>query len=281
MQIDDIFLEFNNEQDAKIAAKLGRDLARNISIFQKSIGQYPNLRTHVVIAEDHDEYQSFISSSKEIVEFSQAFYSPSRKTIFIRNPRDNLHFADLNRILFHEYLHHFVFYHFQDAPLWFHEGMAVYFSKDFSQGRELNLAAQHLMGNTREISEMNYYPDNRIEWESFYAKSALAVRYLYTKKKMRFHDLWNNAKPYRKFNPAFHRSFFLSVSSFSEEFENYSANHFKSTSIIFIGSLIWMLMPLLFILSILRGKYKEKQLLKKMELEEKAEIGIDEVEQLD
>lgn len=158
LQMGDLLIE-HDQRDAKIALQLGNNLQENISKFQKSIGQYPKLKTQLVIATSEDDYRNRFRSRKEIMEFSQAFYSPSRKTIFIRNPRDKIKYNRLNRIVFHEYLHHFVFHYFYNAPLWFHEGMAVYFSGDFSQQREINLAIQYFLRNTLSLKEMINYPD--------------------------------------------------------------------------------------------------------------------------
>ncbi|MCF7920996.1 MAG: hypothetical protein K9N06_13940 [Candidatus Cloacimonetes bacterium] len=271
IQLDDIYVEYM-KRDARIAVKLGRRLAEDISHFQKQIGQYPELSTHLVISADESDYESKLDKSREIMEFSQAYYSPRTRTIYIRNPRDGLNYRDLNRIVFHEYIHHFVFHYFSNAPLWFHEGMAVFFSNDFSQGRELNLAAQYFMKNTRPLSSMQEYPDNRIEWESYYAKSALAVRYLFTKRQRGFSRLWEKAEPQRKFNAAFQRSFYQTVYEFSRNFEEYQSNHFKSMGMLFMGSILWMLLPFLFLFSIWRRKVQEKQLLRDMEAEEPVDI---------
>ena len=277
LQIGSIYLEYSG-RDAKIAAKLGNKLSENISQFQKKIGHYPELKTHLIICADKADYQARINQSSAIMEFSQAHYNPRSKQIIIRNPRDGLNYRELNKVVFHEYLHHFVFHYFVNAPLWFHEGMAVYFSNDFGQGRELNLAAQYFMNNTLPLSEMNIYPANRIEWESFYANSALAVKYLVTKRKRGFYRLWEIAEPQRKFNSAFHRSFYQTVKTFSHNYAEYQSNHFKSMIFILLSSMVWMIFPFLFFISVIKHKYRERKLLRKMEAADAQQPEIIEIE---
>jgi hypothetical protein len=270
-QYENIFLEYT-AGDGRIAAELGERLAADIGNFQKKTGHYPDLETHIVLAADQAEYEAFLQNSSGIHEFSQAFYRRSTNTIYIRNPRDNLRYQELNKILLHEYIHSYVFHYFRNAPLWFHEGMAVYFSNDFSHNRELGLARDYLFGNTEPLSEMRTnYPANRIEWEAFYAKSALAVRYLYINKRGQFYRLWDIADGSGKFNGSFLRSFRYTALDFSIFFEEYCETHFRSEIILALSGMIWLVFPFLFIIGYLRRRRKMQQKLGNMETEERAE----------
>lgn len=270
-QYDNIYLEYAS-RDGRLAAELGEQLAADIGDFQKKTGHYPDLETHIIIAADQAEYQGFLHSSGGIQEFSQAFYRRSTNTIYIRSPRDNLRYQELNKILLHEYIHSYVYHYFSNAPLWFHEGMAVYFSNDFSHNRELGLARDYLFGNTMPLSKMRKnYPENRIEWEAFYAKSALAVRYLYTNKRSQFYRLWETAVPLSKYNAAFLRSFRYTALDFSIFFEEYCETHFRSEIILALSGMIWLVFPFLFIIGYWRRRGKMRKKLDKMEIEERAE----------
>jgi len=268
LNYDNIYVTYHGS-DGKIASELGKQLAADIGDFQKQMGHYPELKTQIIIAKDHAEYQSFVESSGGIQEFSQAIYRRSTNTIYIRNSRDDLRYNQLNKILLHEYIHSFVFHYFKNAPLWFHEGMAVYFSNDFSTNRELGLARNYLFGNTRPLSQMRTnYPQNRIEWEAFYAKSALAVRYLYQNKKEQFYRMWDLAEKNHSFNSVFLRSIKYTALDFSIFFEEYCATHFRSEIILALSGMIWMLFPLLFIIGYLRRQQKMRKKLAAMEAEE-------------
>ena len=265
IKIEDVYLEYH-KKDNKIAIELGKQLVADIGEFQKKLGHYPKLRTKIVIAGDKSEYQEYLSQQEGIQEFSQAIYKRSSNTIYLRNPRDDLRYNELSKILLHEYIHSYVYHYYINAPLWFHEGMAVYFSNDFGHNRELNLVRNYLFGNTKPLSEMQFnYPENRIEWEVFYAKSALAVRYLAQKKSVEFYKLWEEALPYRKFNAAFLRSFKYSPSDYSVFFEEYSKTHFKSEIILAISGMIWLIFPVLFFIGYLNRRQKMKRKMAVME----------------
>ncbi len=277
LEYDNIYLEYQGE-DGRIAAELGKRLAKEIGDFQKKTGHYPELETHIIIAANREEYKTFLQKGVEIQEFSQAFYKRSTNTIYIRNPHDNLRYDTLSKILLHEYIHSFVYHYFINAPLWFHEGMAVYFSNDFSHNRELGLARDYLFGNTLPLSQMRKsYPENRIEWESFYAKSALAVRYLFQNKPGQFYQLWQVARPSSKFNAAFLKSFKYTPLDFSIYFEEYCETHFRSEIILALSGMIWLLFPFLFIIGYFRRRQKAKKQLAAMEKEDEEESEFGEV----
>lgn len=272
LKFDDLQISFAL-RDQKIAEELGKALRQDIDIFQKKMGHYPQLQTRIVIAQDHQEYQEFVQNSGTIQEFSQAIYRQSNNTIYIRNPRDNLKFGNLRQIILHEYIHSYVFNYFSNAPLWFHEGMAVYFSGDFGENRELGLVRNYLLGNTRPLDQMRYqYPENKLEWESFYSKSALAVRYLYIHKRAAFYSLWQNSLPHRKFNAAFLQSFKYRQDDFSNFFEEYCQTHLKSQVLLALSGMIWLIFPLIFLAGYLRRRRLMKKKLAEMEAEEREEL---------
>ncbi len=278
LRLDNLTIKYQSK-DSRIARELGSKLEEDIGKFQKQIGYYPQLETKVIIAEDREEYLTFLQSGIDIQEFSQAVYNRRTNTIYIRNPRDELNFASLSNILLHEYIHSFVFYYFDNAPLWFHEGMAVYFSNGYSHSRELGLVRDYLFGNTMPLSAMrSNYPKNRIEWESFYAKSALAVKYLFQNKPQQFYRLWQEALPYRKFNSAFVKSFRYSPLDFSIVFEEYCRNHFRSEIILALSGMIWLFFPIIFIIGYLKRQRNNRRKLAAMAEEEEKLTQASEIE---
>ena len=233
------------------------------------VGQYPDLVVNIYIAADRQEYHFLTSNDSAILEFSQAFYSSYRDTIYIRNPRDLQKYNSLSKILIHEYIHIFVDHYIEDPPLWFNEGMAVYFSNDLSIDREFNFIINYIMGNSRELREMiHYYPENRIEWESFYAKAALAVKYLYQKKRNQFYHFWELATREDNFRSIFVKSFHLTPLDFSQKFEEYSKSHFKMEILLASTGLIWSILPLILILGMIRKTIKNRKIKKQWEREE-------------
>ena len=240
---------------------MGENLLKDIDIFQRRIGQYPQLPVNITIAKNDKNYQELIGKSSSIIEFSQACYQGKNQTIFIRNPRDLKNNSQLRKIILHEYIHHFVRYYISKPPLWFNEGMAVYFSNDLTYQREINFVKNYLLGNSRKLEHMkSKYPENRIEWESFYAKSALAVKYLYNEKKGGFYDFWENVGKTKNFEIAFINSFFFTPDEFSRNFEQYSKTHFKIELLLASSGIVWGLFPFIFFIALWRRKIRNKKI---------------------
>jgi hypothetical protein len=214
----------------------------------------------VVIAADNKVYDGWTKQHSAIMEYSTGFYNGRNKTIFLKNPKYLKNISNIRKLLLHEYIHHFVGCFWKDPPLWFNEGMAVYFSNDMGIERELNFAKNYILGNSLPLEKMKYnYPKNIIEWESFYAKSGLAVKYLYSKKRKSFYKLWNKARSTGNFERAFLNSFFITTKTFSNQFEDYSKTHFRAEILLASTGLIWGVLPLILVVGVIRKKIKNKK----------------------
>ena len=251
---------FAEAKDTTSASKFIIQLDKDILSFQKSVGTYLDIPVNVVIAPDSKVYDDWTNQHSAILEFSSGFYHRQSRTIFLKNPKHLKNVSNIRKLLLHEYIHHFVGSFWKDPPLWFNEGMAVYFSNDMGIERELNFAKNYILGNSRQLEQMkNTYPENMIEWESFYAKSGLAVKYLYTKKRSSFYQLWDKAGSTGDFETAFLNSFFMTTQTFSDQFEVYSKTHFKTAILMASTGLIWGVLPLILIVGVIRKKIKNKK----------------------
>ncbi|MDP8267092.1 MAG: hypothetical protein P9L97_00055 [Candidatus Tenebribacter davisii] len=260
IQYQDIIL-YSESKDTTIVKKFIIQLDNDIQDFQKSVGYYLDIPVNVIIAPDSKSYENWTKHHSAIMEFSSGFYNRGNRTIYLRNPKYLRNVSNIRKILLHEYIHHFVGAFWNDPPLWFNEGMAVYFSHDMRIERELNFAKNYILGNSRKLEQMKYtYPKNMIEWESFYAKSGLAVKYLYLKKRDSFYRLWDKAESSKDFDSAFLNSFFMTAKTFSDLFENYSRSHFRMEILMASTGLIWGILPLILIVGVIRKKIKNKKI---------------------
>jgi hypothetical protein len=272
-QKHDITIHFPADQE-KLARLIVDNLWDDIDTFQRQIGQYPELKIKIIMANDQEQYHNIIGESSPIIEFSQAVYIPSRATILLQNPRDRKNFSQLREIILHEYIHHFVHDQIKNPPLWFNEGMAVYYSGGLSYRREMNFIKNYLLGNSLNLNQMRQsYPENRIEWESFYAKSALAVKYLATEKPQRFQNFWQNLQADRDFSSAFIRSFYFTPREFAYFFEQYSQDNFHLGLLLSGSGLIWALLPLIFLWALLKRSLKNRRIKKRWQEYETRQNG--------
>ncbi|MCF7793671.1 MAG: hypothetical protein K9N09_08980 [Candidatus Cloacimonetes bacterium] len=267
-QFENITL-IGNDNDIHVLESTLSQFDNSIFGFQKSVGYYLDDRIKIHIAKDKAEYQTWTGSSNNILEFSQAFYSRKSDSIYLRNPSELKSIITLQRILLHEYIHHFISKFYKNAPLWFHEGMAVYFSGDMGFDREFNFAKNYVLGNSRPLALMAYsYPKNRIEWESFYAKSGLAVKYLYNKKRVEFYRFWDFSRRDGSFESAFRKAFLMSTSEFSKYFEDYAKSHFRTEILLASTGMIWSILPLFLIIGVIRKKIRNRKRIKEWEEED-------------
>jgi len=252
---------FAAEKDLSFAEIISRQLAADIGEFQMKIGLYPEIPVKIYVASGKKEYTEWTRKSFKIIEFSEAFFDNRSKAIFIRNPRNLRISGQFRSVVLHEYIHLFVSYFWKNPPLWFNEGMAVYFSREFNIQREYYFVRDYIFGKSMPLWQMeSHYPIHRSEWQSFYAKSAFAVKYLYTNRRKEFFKLWDIALPKRDFHLAFGKSFLMTTRGFSNIFEDYCRHQFKAEILLASSSLIWGLMPFIFIIAFI-GKQKKMQLI--------------------
>ena len=258
-----------DESQREISIELMNILQNQIDNFQRKISQYPKEKLTITISPDKRYYMTLIKNKNKILEYSDAFYDKNRHSVYVRNI-SSLNFSRLSSILFHEYIHFFVDTYFKNAPLWFHEGMAVYFSDPVSYMREINYAFNHIFGKIPKITNMiRNYPTNRAQWESFYAKSYLVVKYMYTNDRDSFYDLWDYSEEYRgDFYGAFNRSHFLGINVFYVTIEEMLKKRLKIEIFMSISGIIWSFLPLLLIISWVRKKILMHKLLKRWGIEE-------------
>lgn len=251
---------FTEAKDTTAASIFIIQLDKDIQSFQKSVGSYIDIPINIVVAPNNKVFGEWTQKHSAILEHSSGFYNRRNKTIFLKNPKYLKNISNIRKLLLHEYIHHFVGCFWKDPPLWFNEGMAVFFSGDMGIERELNFAKNYILGNSLPLEQMKKtYPVNMIEWESFYAKSGLAVKYLYSKKKDSFYRLWDKAGSTGNFERAFLNSFFMTTRTFADQFEDYSKTHFKVEILMASTGLIWGVLPLILIVGVIRKKIKNKK----------------------
>ena len=258
------------EQDLAFAQNIIDVLPNMIDDFQVSIGSYPDFVAKIYLSHDREDFQRLTNHFSGITEFSNAFYSNRNKQIYIKSYFEIENNQQFHTILLHEYIHAFIDYYLKDAPLWFHEGMAVYFSRQYSLQMSINLGLDYLSGDVRDISKMERdYPFNSLNLSSFYAKSAQAVKFLYEENKNEFSNLFNKKA---HFNSAFTTTFKTTRMIFYKDFEK----SFKRKIILNTGygifSALWALLPIVLLLGWHRQSKKRQKEIDEMPDEDEVKI---------
>lgn len=257
-------------QDTLFARKVLDRLILLQTNLHRKIGIWPIQPLSVHIARDEVEYKTWIQgSTNPVIEFSQAFYSLSSRSVFLRSPRFLHNHRRIPMILLHEYVHLLIHRIFPDAPLWFHEGMAVYFSEGFEYQRVASLSMGMMLGEDTPLSEMKKgYPRNPLLSGTFYGKSALAVLTLMDFRGGSFMEFWEKGVRYRSFERAFWETWYITPDEYSVVFEEIAGSWFNKQLLIMSSSLIWAGLPLLLIVSWIVKRFRKHRLEREWEEEE-------------
>lgn len=259
-----IHIRVYDEKDEKYAHELKMLFSERMDKFQKRVKHYPDIHVYIRITPNDKFYNDLIKSKAKILQFSQGFTDLRTKEIFLRNPRSIRNLDLYNQLVLHEYIHLFVNYYWQDAPLWFHEGMAVYFSEGITFDKYSNFMRLYAYKPINLIKEYpRTYPDNPHFYEAYYFQSAQAVRKLYDDQQEDFEELWdyNNLK----FDDAYFKAFNSSWYIYINEFDSDIQKNFLNGIIFLVISLIWSTLPVLIIIGALRKKRINKKLMKDWE----------------
>jgi len=234
-------------------AALGKALDDRIGDLQMTLGIYPQNSVNVYIIHGGEAYQKLSGGRGKIIEFSDAFFSGDEGVIYVRS-QDQISENYLH-ILIHEYIHWYLEELFISAPLWFHEGMATYFSGQMGYERFLLYLRESLVNPRSDLFRMGYqYPRNRQDWPRFYTSSAMAVRFMQEKHKPNWQSFWDYVALSHKrgqkirFNEAFVRCYHTSLWDFQRSFERYSRRQGYLYLVVAANSLIFALLPFVMLL---------------------------------
>lgn len=223
---------------------IANNLENRIEALQTKLGVYPDKKLLIRIAPSQKVYSEWAGGGRGIVENSEAFYRVAEQTMYIRSPRHINGTKQAEDIYLHEYIHFLTGLSFPDAPLWFQEGMAVYFSGQYQWQQEVGYSWDFLWGSRLPLKDMRRdYPENRMLWSQFYAKSAQVVRFMQSERKEAFERLWDRAGEKERFAKAFRLSFYQSLSAFEEQYEITHKRQIWVQILLAYTSILWGLLP--------------------------------------
>jgi len=246
-----------------------------IADLHQNLGLYPTAKVAVYIVPDKHSYRELSIGRADIIEFSDAFYSGSEGRIYIRSG-DQIEDSYTN-VLMHEYIHWYVEQYFISTPLWFHEGMAVYFSGQLGYERYLVYLRESLRGKKGNLYRLSYnYPQERRDWELFYLSSAMAVRYMQNSHTENWKEFWDivaaghRAGGRLRFSEVFVMSYRTSVYDFTRAFEVQSRRQGYLYLFAAVNGIIFLILPVV-MLVIARKRRKILNRMQDYDLPEESE----------
>ena len=233
------------------------DLDERVGQLQMSLGVYPESRADIYIVPDRASYQLLARGRGAIVEFSEAFYSPWERRIYVRSA-DQVP-ENYGGLILHEYTHWWLDELLVGAPLWLHEGLATFYGGQLGLDRYYYYVRERFWGNRMDLFKLGYsYPQRREDWEMYYLTSYFAVRYIREMDPEAWRGLWNtvatnNRKGRRtRFSEAFARSYDSNLHTFNLDFAEASKRQAWIYLITGFSSLLFALLPFVVILAMLR-----------------------------
>jgi len=248
-----------------IARQIAGPLTRRIEKLHLNLGVQTSDAVDIFILPDRQTYRLKTVGKGKIVEFSEAFYSRVERRIYVRSP-DQIN-DDYLQILIHEYIHWLLDTIFLDAPLWFHEGMATYFSGQFGFDKHVTFLQMRFWGRYLKLNDMQrFYPANQSDWQLFYLTSSLSIHYIMSKRLDEWNRLWDIVAWARedgrllRFHRVFQDAFGQSVGSFALSYDRFARSLAFQYIFYGVNVLIFTLMPLIIVIGWLKRRRRMKRL---------------------
>lgn len=256
-------------KDTSYATMVVKRLHQRINAFQMKLGVYPTNPLNIKIVPSRQEYRRITSGKGKIVESSEAFYSPRERLIYVRSP-EQVNFEIYDNLLMHEYIHWFLDETLDNVPLWFHEGMAMYYSGQYGFETYYNFSRYRFMGYKLSLRDMAYnYPADRSYWSMFYLTSVFAVNHLATTRSADWTVFWDmvsynynrsdsNITVKSDFSRTFNAAFRTSLYGFSRDYDKILRRYGWQFPLIGINAILFSLLPFVIIAGWLRSRRRLK-----------------------
>ena len=258
-------------KDTAYADLIVKQLHQRINAFQMELGVYPIKPLVIKILPSRKDYRMITAGKGKLVESSEAFYSPSEKIIYVRSP-EQITSELYDNVLMHEYIHWFLDEVMDNVPLWFHEGMALYYSGQFGFQSYYEFTRYRFLGYRLSLNEMTYhYPANRSYWNMFYLTSVFAVNHLQSAEHTNWQKFWDAVGfSYNRLTPgsrkqvdfisAFNYSFQRSLYAFSKDFDKTLKRYGWQFPLIGINAVLFSLVPFILLIAWFRHRRKMRAL---------------------
>ncbi|MCK9328651.1 MAG: hypothetical protein PHY08_05230 [Candidatus Cloacimonetes bacterium] len=263
-----IRIRIYHEKDEKFNTYIKTNLAKSIVNFQMKLRTFPDIETIINIAPDEQTFSDWLNSNKIIFKNTQAFCNLNKNEIFIKNPKEIGNNKKMISILLHEYIHLFISYHWKDAPLWFHEGLAVYFTEGLSFNHVFNFMSNYAFHQSYLLKKYAYeYPNNQANIAPYYFQASFIVKKIYNESPVKLYKLFEYSDFNNTFNKSFYNAFSKSQEEYLTEFEKKIVSFFYFNLYFGFLSTLWILLPIILIIARIRKQYHNKKILEEWELE--------------
>jgi len=264
-------LEYEKD-DQQIAGKLSQQFEKIIWSVNREIGFYDIVGIKVLLCHSYKEFKDLKELAGKLPDQSVAFANPRKKSITLQNPKNMPAKSDYYQILKHEYCHILLRQISSGAtiPLWFEEGFAQYFAKQWNFTKEVKFVTSALTGNTLDLNRYKYhYPLYNDRIEMFYLQSYYDFKFLINKFSfLSFQKFLEKMHRSGNFTSSFYQIYGKSITQFLEQAKKSIKSH-VILSVFYSGfGLIWTVIPFLLLIAYIRKKIKMRGIRKEWEEEQ-------------
>ncbi len=262
---NELFQVYTTPKLSNLAQQILKPLSDRVFTMQSDLGIYSGSPAAIYIVPDRISYQSLAYGKDKIVESSDAFYSMRENRIYVRTP-DQISDQYI-KVLMHEYIHWYINSIFINAPLWFHEGMATYYSGQMGYDHYIRFIRSRWLGHNTDLGLMlNSYPESKQDWAMFYLTSTYAIKYMKDVNAKQWKNFWNysaysvHQHSQAVFSNVFFYTYNTSFTDFSAAFSRYTKKLGYQYSFIAVNALIFGSAPIFLILAFIKKRSRHKLL---------------------
>ena len=264
LESQDLLISYH-KNDYKIAKEILYRFSEIIPSVNREVGFYPDIseKINLILCHSKKDFKEYILKFRNLPENSEAFAIPQKALIIIRNPKDMQINSNFFQVLTHEYNHLLLHNIAKDIsiPLWFDEGFAQYFAKQWDIKREFMFVKNGILGNLLDLNLYYYnYPEYQDQIDIFYMQSYYTFKYLIHRfSKEKFQDFLDALQNSTDFERTFFEIFEISLGSFIIDARNSIKTHAILTIFYSGFGLFWIILPLLLLIAYIRKRLLGKK----------------------
>jgi len=278
------FLAFFSERDRKVAEEVVRIAEKACRRITADIGIELDERIYIYVCGTKAEFRRLLRNS--VQEWAAAVAIPSIKAIVAMAPRalGDSYPGEMGKIIAHEVTHVVIGVLLGDRvgiiPRWVHEGIAVYEAGEWGLGWSWTLGSAAIAGRLIPLSNISHgFPDESSDALLAYAQSYSAISYIMRKfGSGAIRDMLVGVKEGLGFEDAFTKAIGLSPGDFEEIWRSYVRKHYTFITAFTSSAMFWFAVSLLFLLAYFAKKRKERERMRRWEMEELLYRGRYEIE---
>ena len=225
----------------------------------------------IYLVEDMRQFEKLIRG--RFPDWGAAAAFSERKLIAIKSPDKFNLGKSLEELLAHEYTHLVVSHKtgFHEAPRWFHEGMAMFVSMEWSFSDNLAMNRAAIFGDFlsfRDIENMNRFGEGKAHVA--YAQSYLAVKYIYDNYgRKSLAVLLDELSQGKNLSSALLASTGATMPEFENEFHAYLTKRFNIMTLFMDTMFFWLGLAMIVLIATFLRYRKRRKYYKQWEEEEK------------